>query len=129
MHYDMAQVPMSQAPRTKGYRTEQILSSSLFRLYRCIGGDTVAPGTAEPDRSARESASHYTTYLIMRGVQQLGPSDVVPAYQPDQLVSALIEADVGTEIGTFSIPTRWWVRAQGHPLGVRDQGLYNRLEK
>jgi hypothetical protein len=93
----MTQVPFSQAPRSKGYRTEQILSSSLFRLYRCIGGDTVFPRTAKPDTSTRESASHYATYLILRGIQQLGSSDVVPAYEPDQLVSALIHADVGTE--------------------------------
>jgi hypothetical protein len=103
MHYDMAQVPMSQAPRSKGYRTEQILSTSLFRLYRCIGGDTV-DSAGKPDRLARESASHYATYLIMRGIQGLGPSDVVPAYQPDQLVSALIDADVGTEKWDVSFP-------------------------
>jgi hypothetical protein len=104
MHYDMAQVPMSQAPRSKGYQTEQILSSSLFRLYRCIGGDTIDSTTGKPDRSARESASHYAAYLIMRGIQGLGPSDVVPAYQPDQLVSALIDADVGTEIWHVYFP-------------------------
>jgi hypothetical protein len=138
MHYDMAQVPMSQAPRTKGYWTEQILSSSLFRLYRCIGGDTVEPGRAKPDRSARESASHYATYLIMRGIQELGPSDVVPAYQPDQLVSALIDADVGTEVWDVSFPPDApqfkFIRIGGcvHKVirwAFEAQGLYNDFGK
>jgi hypothetical protein len=93
----MSQVPDSTPPRRKGYWTEQILSSSLFRLYRAIGGDTNAVGTqSQPDRSARESASHYSVYLIMRGIQILPTSTTVLANEPDQLVSALIDADIGT---------------------------------
>ena len=97
LHYAMSQVPDSTPPRRKGYWTEQILSSSLFRLYRAIGGDTNAVGTQnQPDRSARESASHYSVYLIMRGIQILPTSTTVLANEPDQLVSALIDADIGT---------------------------------
>jgi hypothetical protein len=105
MHYAMSQVPRTQAPRRKGYWTEQILSSSLFRLYRCIGGDTTSVGSSEqPDVDARESASHYSVYLIMRGIQILGPSDIVPAHEPDQLVAALIDADIGTEEWDVTFP-------------------------
>ena len=55
MHYALSQVPESQAPRRKGYWSEQILSSSLFRLYRCLGGDTTKVGSPDqPDQSVRE---------------------------------------------------------------------------
>ncbi|WP_456685072.1 hypothetical protein [Bradyrhizobium sp. P5_C11_2] len=97
LHYAMSQVPDSTPPRRKGYWTEQILSSSLFRLYRAIGGDTKAVGMQnQPDQLARESASHYSVYLIMRGIQILPTSTTVLANEPDQLVSALIDADIGT---------------------------------
>ncbi|MCG2641809.1 MULTISPECIES: hypothetical protein [Bradyrhizobium] len=97
LHYALSQVPDSTPPRRKGYWTEQILSSSLFRLYRAIGGDTKVVGTPnQPDRTARESASLYSVYLIMRGIQILPTSTTVLANEPDQLVSALIDADIGT---------------------------------
>lgn len=98
--------------RRKGYWTEQILSSSLFRLYQSLGGDTLSPinmttkaekelTKAEKElerefRQIRESASHYSVYLIMRGLQLLGSPGVVPADNPDQFVAALIDADIGT---------------------------------
>jgi hypothetical protein len=105
MHYAMSQVPRTQAPRRKGYWTEQILSSSLFRMYRSIGGDTTLVGLSDqPDIARRESASHYSVYLIMRGIQILGPSDIVPAHEPDQLVSALIDADKGTQTWDVTFP-------------------------
>lgn len=97
LHYAMSQVPDSTPPRRKGYWTEQILSSSLFRLYRAIGGDTKLVGTKnQPDQFARASASHYSVYLIMRGIQLLPTSTTVLTNEPDQLVSALIDADIGT---------------------------------
>src|SRR5262249_24018453 len=87
--------------RRKGYWTEQILSSSLFRLYQGLGGDTGQTGmlkNADQDKLAliRESASHYSVYLIMRGLQILGSPGIVPLDEPDEFVSALIDADIGT---------------------------------
>lgn len=97
LHSALAGVPDSTPPRRKGYWTEQILSSSLFRLYRCIGGDTKVTGASgQPDHLARDSASHYSIYLIMRGIQILPTSTTVLTNHPDQLVSALIDADIGT---------------------------------
>jgi hypothetical protein len=97
LHSALAEVPDSTPPRRKGYWTEQILSSSLFRLYRCIGGDTEVVGApGKPEHLARESASHYSVYLIMRGIQILPTSTTVLTNHPDQLVSALIDADIGT---------------------------------
>jgi hypothetical protein len=97
LHYALSQVPDSTPPRRKGYWTEQILSSSLFRLYRCLGGDTKMVGMPDrPDPFTRESASHYSVYLIMRGIQILPTSTTVLTNEPDQFVSALIDADIGT---------------------------------
>ena len=95
-----------QGPRRKAYLTEQILSSSLFRFYRCIGGDTTEVGAPNlPDIAPRESASHYAVYLIMRGIQMLGTSGIELANKPEQLVAALIHADtVTTGAGTSSFP-------------------------
>ena len=109
LHYGLSQVEDSAGPRRKGYWSEQILSSSLFRLYRSIGGDTTVvvrppvPGVLPPpDLYARRSASHYCVYLIMRGIQILGTSLGVPTNEPDQFVSALIDADIDTATSTPS---------------------------
>lgn len=103
MHYALSQVPTSVGPRRKAYWSEQILSSSLFRLYRSIGGDTVVLGpSGDPDPHARRSASHYCVYLIMRGIQILGTSLVSPTNDPDQFASALIDADISTASSTPS---------------------------
>ena len=85
----------------KGYESEQILSTSLFRLYRALGGDTVKTdpmtGKLVPDRPARLRAADYTVYLIMRAIPLLGPAVWAVAETPDQLVSALIHADEATQ--------------------------------
>jgi len=95
MHQDLDRVPASLHPRRKGYQSEQILSSSLFRLYRCIGGDTV-DANGNPNTEKRREASHYASYLIMRTLQVLGDSKVTPAMKPEQFVQAMIEADEAT---------------------------------
>ena len=81
--------------RRKGYDSEQILSTSLFRLYRALGGDTV-DAEGEPDRPARQRAADYTVYLILRMIALLPPAPWGPPETPDQLVSALIHADEAT---------------------------------
>ncbi len=94
MHAEVARVPDALQPRRKGYRSEQILSSTLFRLYRCLGGDTAQPvDPTQPDRVARRRASHYTTYLLMRALSLLGDARVVPAQRAEQLAQALMDAD------------------------------------
>lgn len=117
MHHALAQVPATQAPRRKGYLSEQIMSSSMFRLYRCLGGDTKLVPSGAPDRWARESASHYSVYLIMRALQILGSSGVVPAYEADQFISALIDADVGTGRWDVTFPPRSSAPFQFHRVG------------
>ena len=97
MHSALARVPDLTAPRRKAYLSEQILSSSLFRLYRVLGGDTME------DVNTRHAASHYCVFLIMKALQLLGtPPAVILKNDPDQLVRELILADVGTSL--FSVP-------------------------
>ena len=87
MHRDLADVPDSIA-RRKGYLSEQILSSSLFRLYRLLGGDTFE------DPSIRQTASHYCVFLIMDAMRRLGIAPAVSLHNdPEQLVAALLDAD------------------------------------
>ena len=56
----MSQVPDSTAPRRKGYWTEQILSSSLFRLYRLSAATRRRWERRALLTIARRSASHYS---------------------------------------------------------------------
>jgi hypothetical protein len=106
LHHELALVTNTAPPRRKGYLSEQILSSSLFRLYLCLGGDTLDARTGEIDRIARESASHYAVYLIIRGTQILGTSGVVIPTDPDEFVSALIDADISTGKWDVKFPPR-----------------------
>lgn len=91
------------------YFGEQLMSSSLFRLYRSLGGDTRTAGASgaddAPDEAVRLAASDYCVYLIMRGIALLGPDTLAPARTPDQFVSALIEADLGT--GAWHLSASW----------------------
>ncbi len=86
------------------YFGEQLLSSSLFRLYRSLGGDTLGP--FDSDLHTRLSASDYCVYLIMRAISLLGPDSLAPARTVDQFVAALIDADLGT--GDWRIDAAEW---------------------
>ncbi|KYH02028.1 hypothetical protein SE91_29430 [Bradyrhizobium sp. DOA1] len=82
-----------------GYNSEQILSSTLFRLYRAAGGDAVrrdAAGAWEPDLERRRAAAHYAAYLIVRAIASLGAVETEPTNEASQFATALMEADVGT---------------------------------
>jgi hypothetical protein len=103
MHSALARVPNSTPPRRKGYLSEQILSSSLFRLYRVLGGDTTEATPVDVD--TRHAASHYCVFLIMRAIQLLGTqSAVLPQNDPDQFVKGLIDADIGTSHWSVTLP-------------------------
>lgn len=86
-------------PLPGGYYEEQLMSSSLFRLYQAIGGHP--QGTLE----RRRGASDYAVYLVMRAIGLLGPAAVAPARSADQFVTALIEADIGS--GDWDIVADW----------------------
>jgi hypothetical protein len=114
------------------YFGEQLLSSSLFRLYRSLGGDTRGDShgdshgdvrgdssAAAEDEATRLAASDYCIYLIMRGISLLGPDTLAPARTPDQFVSALIEADLGTS--TWNVQAVWPFN-QAKPRTLHRQG-------
>ena len=95
MHREVAGLPEPKGRRFKGYRSEQILSTTLFRLYRSLGGDTMRDNSGEdlPDQDVRESASHYAVYLIMRALQMR----CTPPTRAEELAQALVLADTGTD--------------------------------
>jgi hypothetical protein len=112
--------------RRKGYQSEQILSTSLFRLYRALGGDTTVAGGA-PDRVRRRAAADYTAYLIMKAIRLMPPALLAPLETPDQFVSALIDADISTLLTTASGPLQGRVGGWAHKVvrgAFEAQGLY-----
>jgi len=137
MHSALAHARRVAPHPRKAYLSEQILSSSLFRLYSCLGGDTNKVGSTDADEHFRERASHYTIYLILRAVQLMGTTGIVVGNNPDDFVSALTDADIGTQAWNATYPSvngnkfdrvggcahkviRWAFEAQGlyTPAGV-----------
>jgi hypothetical protein len=109
----------------RGYWAEQLLSSSLFRLYRAVGGDTEKPdGTGKfvPDVDARTAASDYVVYLIMQAISIAGNAWVNTLKTPAQFVAALESADtaqphaglsISYALGTANKVIRWAFERQG----------------
>lgn len=81
-----------------GYRSEQLMSTTMFRLYRALGGDCVQTtlGVAVPARVERDQAAQYTTYLIMRTLSAIGPANVTPCMSVHQFVHAMRTVDTIT---------------------------------
>jgi hypothetical protein len=103
MHRALASVPDSISPRRKGYLSEQILSSSLFRLYRALGGDTF--DNYEEDKIRRHAASHYSLFLIMGAIQRLGFGLAVQLHNdPEQFVDALLDTESATQRWEVTFP-------------------------
>ena len=69
-----------------GYSSEQILSTTMFRVYRSIGGDSTSV-------ARREFAARCMTYLMLRAVGTLTPMSNPGS--PAQFLSALLTADAG----------------------------------
>lgn len=100
----------------KGYVEEQMLSSSLFRLYRAVGGDSF--GAA----SLRRRAALAVAERVLRALLLLGPAGLLPVRSADAFVSALIDADIGSharpgsddvEGGCLHKVMRWAFEQQG----------------
>ncbi len=100
-------LPTREPAAASDYYAEQLLSSSIFRLYRAIGGDAGDP-------VLRQVASDRVVALVMRAISLLGPSQLVPAQSADQFVSALIDADLAVhEGGRLHKVIRWAFEQQG----------------
>ncbi|MCU7874786.1 MAG: choice-of-anchor D domain-containing protein [Candidatus Thiodiazotropha sp. (ex Lucinoma borealis)] len=68
------------------YSSEQILSTTLFRVYRSIGGDS-------DNFTRREFSAHLMAYLMLRAVGTLSPA--TNPNSPAGFLDALLTADAG----------------------------------
>ena len=95
-----------------GYVAEQMLSSTLFRIYLAAGG-----GSA--DIATRRFASQYVAFLIFKAVGLMSPANN-PA-QPEGFADLLMQADNGvftyrgtsSQIGVLRKVIRWGFEMQG----------------
>jgi hypothetical protein len=104
------------------------MSSTLFRLYRVIGGDAVGLN-GNLNLARRREAADYVAYLIMWAIGLLHLGSVAPS-TPGILATALMEADALTGLFTYGGQTRqggalakiirWAFEQQGYywPLGA-----------
>ncbi len=102
--------PFSSMYDSGGYSNEQILSSTHFRIYRSIGGDST-------NHPTQQFAARMTTYLILRAIASLTPQ-TNPA-NASGWVSALVVADLGNWVsenitgGAYNKVIRWAFEKQG----------------
>lgn len=93
-----------------GYGSEEILATTLFRVYRSIGGDST-------DLGRRRFASRMMMFLILRTVQNLTPASN-PPYARDfaaemMSVDQLNWTSEGIFGGAYNKVVRWSFEKQG----------------
>ena len=95
---------------TSGYRAEQIVATTLFRMYQSIGGDAA-------EVAKRWHASRVATYLVLNAVGKLAPG--ANANSPTDLFNKLVLADAddwtseGLAGGAYKKLIRWAFERQG----------------
>ena len=97
------------------YGSEQILSTTMFRIYRACGGD-------DDQVSIKTAASRYVIFLILKAIDQL----TMRSRNPEVFVDALIDADKTTRSfenfpgGLLHKVIRWSFEKQGlyQPAGT-----------
>ena len=93
-----------------GYNTEQVLSTTHFRIYRSIGGDSAVLAT-------QQFAARVTVYLIMRAIGSL--SHLAPPLNAGDWEGSLEGADQGDWLtenltgGCYRKVIRWSFERQG----------------
>jgi zinc metalloprotease ZmpB len=93
-----------------GYNNEQVLSTTHFRIYRSIGGDSAVLAT-------QQFAARMTVYLIMRAIGSL--SSLAPPADASAWETALEGADKGDWLtenvtgGCYKKVIRWSFEKQG----------------
>ena len=96
-----------------GYPSEQILSTTLFRVYQSAGGD------ARTLLDEQLFAAHYVAFLIIKAIGLLSPA--TNPREPEDFAEALIQADIGTfglnggrhTCGLLQKVIRWSFEKQG----------------
>jgi hypothetical protein len=95
-----------------GYVAEEMLSSTLFRLYQSAGGDST-------DRAAQELAASYVVFLIIKSIGLMSPANNPST--PEAYADLLMQADTGVltyrgetiQIGALRKVIRWAFEMQG----------------
>lgn len=94
----------------KSYKSGEILATTLFRVYRSIGGDST-------DLARRQFASRMMLYLILRAVQNLtpatNPSNVLGFANELVAVDLLNWTSEGVYGGAYNKVIRWSFERQG----------------
>lgn len=88
------------------YNGEQVLSTTLFRLYRSLGGDS-------PHLADRQWAARYTAFLIIKAIGTLTTTTT----NPEVFATAMMNAD------------RTTVNFEGHPGGATHKVIRWAFEK
>lgn len=92
------------------YGSEQILTTTLFNVYRAIGGD-------HPELARREAAARTVVYLVVRAIGTLTPAS--RAAHALDFANALMTADAGDWVfeglagGAYHKVIRWAFERQG----------------
>lgn len=76
LNRSIIEAPVTDCEVHKGYITEQILSSTIFHLYRALGGDTMSGDG--PDRYARQRAAFMTLFLLIKAIEEFAQSPSTP---------------------------------------------------
>ena len=95
-----------------GYKAEEVLASTLFRIYLAAGG-------ASADVEEQRFAAHYVAFLIVKTIGLLTPA--TNPSTPEALAGLMVQADVGTfryegqvhPSGTLRKIIRWGFEQQG----------------
>lgn len=94
----------------KGYGSEQILATTLFRIYQSIGGDSTA-------LSRRQFASRMMLYLILRTISTFtsttNPSSALDFANAMMAVDLLNWTSEGVYGGAYNKVIRWSFEKQG----------------
>ncbi|MBC7774158.1 MAG: hypothetical protein H7246_01865 [Phycisphaerae bacterium] len=100
-----------------GYQSEEILATTLFRVYRSIGGDSV-------DLNRRRFAAEMMTYLILRTISTLTPMSnpsTALAFCNAMMATDLLDwTSRGISGSAYNKVVRWSFEKQGlfQPVGT-----------
>jgi hypothetical protein len=89
-----------------GYCSEQIMSSTLFHLYRSLGGDAPRTGGG-PYGGFRTRSAEHTVALIMAGIGIFGPATAAVVRTADDFANSMMVSDSTMEPLTISGGTRY----------------------
>jgi zinc metalloprotease ZmpB len=103
------------------YTSEQIFSTTLFRLYRSTDGDS-------PDLAKQTLASNYVAFLYFQAITTFDTDPVTPTSTPDVFATAMMDVDANTAMvpntgipgGAVQKVIRWSFEKQGlyQPAGA-----------